>query len=155
MRLGRRVAFDVGSVRIGVAASDQHSILTTPLDHIKRTPESSRTCAEQVFRLENVVEVYVGLPINLNSSSTRSTEDALEFARELQALLSVDVRMVDERFSTKIASQSLRSSGMNTREQRGVIDSAAAAVILETALEYEKKTATAPGIKISEYAKES
>jgi RNase H-fold protein (predicted Holliday junction resolvase) len=46
----------------------------------------------------------------------------------------------------------LRTKGLDSREQRGVIDSAAAAVILEAALEHEKKTATAPGIKISEYA---
>jgi putative Holliday junction resolvase len=152
MRLGRRVALDVGSVRIGVAASDEHSILATPLAHIKRKPDGLASCVDQVLKLENVIEVYVGLPLNLDSRTTQSTDDAVEFARALQANLAIDVRMVDERFSTKIASQSLQSKGLDSREQRGVIDSAAAAVILEAALDHEKKTATAPGIKISEYA---
>jgi putative Holliday junction resolvase len=152
MRLGRRVALDVGSVRIGVAASDEHSILATPLAHIKRNPDGLASCLEQVLKLENVIEVYVGLPLNLDSRTTQSTDDAVEFARALQANLAIDVRLVDERFSTKIASQSLRTKGLDSREQRGVIDSAAAAVILEAALEHEKKTATAPGIKISDYA---
>jgi putative Holliday junction resolvase len=152
MRLGRRVALDVGSVRIGVAASDEHSILATPLAHIKRNPDGLASCLDQVLKLENVIEVYVGLPLNLDSRTTQSTDDAVEFARALQANLAIDVRLVDERFSTKIASQSLRTKGLDSREQRGVIDSAAAAVILEAALEHEKKTATAPGIKISEYA---
>jgi putative Holliday junction resolvase len=152
MRLGRRVALDVGSVRIGVAASDERSILATPLAYIKRNPDGLASCVDQVLKLENVIEVYVGLPLNLDSRTTQSTDDAVEFARALQAMLAIDVRMVDERFSTKIASQSLRTKGLDSREQRGVIDSAAAAVILEAALEHEKKTATAPGIKISEYA---
>jgi putative Holliday junction resolvase len=152
MRLGRRVALDVGSVRIGVAASDEQSILATPLAHIKRNPDGLASCLDQLLKLENVIEVYVGLPLNLDSRTTQSTDDAVEFARALQANLAIDVRLVDERFSTKIASQSLRSKGLDSREQRGVIDSAAAAVILEAALEHEKKTATAPGIKISEYA---
>jgi putative Holliday junction resolvase len=152
MRLGRRVALDVGSVRIGVAASDEHSILATPLAHIKRNPDGLASCLDLVLKLENVIEVYVGLPLNLDSRTTQSTDDAVEFARALQANLAIDVRLVDERFSTKIASQSLRTKGLDSREQRGVIDSAAAAVILEAALEHEKKTATAPGIKISEYA---
>jgi putative Holliday junction resolvase len=152
MRLGRRVALDVGSVRIGVAASDEHSILATPLAHIKRNPDGLASCLDLVLKIENVIEVYVGLPLNLDSRTTQSTDDAVEFARALQANLAIDVRLVDERFSTKIASQSLRTKGLDSREQRGVIDSAAAAVILEAALEHEKKTATAPGIKISEYA---
>ena len=155
MRLGRRVAFDVGSVRIGVAASDAHSILATPLTHIKRNPDGLAACANQVLQLDHVIEVYVGVPLNLTSSSTQSTGDAVEFARALQAMLAIDVRLIDERFSTKIASQSLRSKGLDSRGQRAVIDSAAAAVILEAALAHEKTTGTAPGIKISEYADES
>jgi putative Holliday junction resolvase len=108
-----------------------------------------------VLKLENVVEVYVGLPLNLDSRTTQSTDDAVEFARALHANRAIDVRLIDERFSTKIASQSLRSKGLDSRDQRAVIDSAAAAVILEAALAHEKTTATAPGIKISEYADES
>ena len=95
--------------------------------------------------------MYIGLPLNLQSKFTESTSDCLEFARAIQELVSIDVRLVDERFTTTLASDSLRAAGKNSKNQKEFIDSAAAAVILDTALEYEKATGLAAGIKVMDF----
>lgn len=151
MRFGRRVALDVGRARIGIAYSDEHAILSTPQPHILRSPSSSQLLANQLNGLENILEIYIGLPLNLKSKETESTSDCIGFARELQLLVKVDVLLIDERFSTKIASQIFHSLGISTKSQRTIIDSAAASVILESALDLEQSSGHQPGIAVSEY----
>lgn len=151
MRSGRRVALDVGKARIGVAISDFHSIISTPQPFIRRDAKNSIIAALEIIESNQAIEVYVGLPLNLQSKFTESTRDCLAFAKQLQDLSNVDVRMVDERFTTTLASDSLRAVGQNSKSQREFIDSAAAAIILEVALEHEKTTGSAAGKKVSDF----
>ena len=151
MRLGRRVALDVGKARIGVATSDQHSIISSPQPFIRRDGKNSVDAVLTIIDSTDAIEVYVGLPLNLQSKFTESTSDCLEFARAIQDLVSIDVRLVDERFTTTLASDSLRAAGKNSKSQKEFIDSAAAVVILDTALEYEKATGLAAGIKVMDF----
>jgi putative Holliday junction resolvase len=152
MQTGRRVALDVGKARIGFAVSDQHAILASPQQAEPRVEGSAIAVAARINELAGVVSIYVGLPVNLKAESTESTRDCVAFANELQSLTEIDVRLVDERFSTKIASQKLSTAGKNTRQQRQIIDSEAASVILESAIEFEKRTGKMPGISVSEYS---
>ena len=151
METGRRVALDVGKARIGFAISDTHSILASPQEAEPRTDASAATIVARIKQHSDVVAIYVGLPVNLKSLSTESTKDCVAFARELQQRLDIEVRLVDERFSTKIASQKLSTAGKNTKQQRQIIDSEAASVILESAIEFEKRTGQLPGSSVSEY----
>lgn len=151
MQTGRRVALDVGKARIGLAISDRHSILASPQEAEPRTETSAAKIVARIKQHSDVVAIYVGLPVNLKSLTTESTKDCVAFAREIQQLLDIEVRLVDERFSTKIASQKLSTAGKNTRQQREIIDSEAASVILESAIEFEKRTGQLPGSSVSEY----
>ena len=153
MRTGRRVAFDIGKARIGVAVSDFHAILASPRDHILRRESDADTITEliSVVQAEDPIEVYVGLPVNLKNESTASTEDAVSIAKQLSQVIAIPIRLVDERLSSKVASSSLQASGKDSRSQRSYIDSAAAAVILESALSAEKSSGNQPGIAIEEY----
>ena len=151
MQTGRRVALDVGKARIGFAVSDQHSILASPQQAEPRVEGSASAVAARIQELADVVSIYVGLPVNLKAKSTESTRDCVAFAIELQALVDIDVRLIDERFSTKIASQKLSTAGKNSKQQRQIIDSEAASVILESAIEFEKRTGDLPGTSVSEY----
>ncbi|MFM6977493.1 MAG: Holliday junction resolvase RuvX [Micrococcales bacterium] len=153
MRIGRRVAFDIGKARIGVAVSDAHGILASPRDFIPRNPDISETISAitNLIASEEPLEVYIGLPVNLKNQPTESTTDAIELARKLQGVISQTVRLIDERMTTRIASSAMASAGKSSRQQRGSIDSAAAAVILETALGFEKSTGQEPGITIGDY----
>ena len=153
MRIGRRIAFDVGSARIGVALSDPHGILASPREFLVRHPQlaDTITAMRTVIDNEDVIEVYVGLPTNLHNQSTLSTKDAIHVAKALAEAISQPVRLIDERMSTRIASGSMREAGKNSKQQRSSIDSAAACVILEEALQFERNNGTVAGTLISEY----
>jgi len=137
MQRGRRIAFDVGSARIGVAVCDPDGILATPLDRIDRTGDE----LERVKLLLNEYEpvaIYVGLPISLDAKFTQSTYESLYFAEDIETITTTRVRLVDERLSTKMAQANLHESGRNTRTSKAVIDSASAVEILERALDVLK-----------------
>ena len=153
MRFGRRVAIDVGTVRVGIAASDVHSILASGLVTIKRGADIETVVAEIVLEISEIapIEIYVGLPVSLSGNNTASTQDALAVARALQAKVDVDVRMLDERMTTMTAASALRSSNRDSKSGRAVIDQIAASVILEQALAFEKSQGISPGQLVSDF----
>lgn len=134
---GARFAIDVGTVRVGVAASDPEGRLAFPVGTVQRTPGAAAEVAALIAE-RPTVWVFVGLPRKLSGAEGSSAADARAFAAELAELTPVPIRLVDERFSTASASAAMRSAGRNSKKQRQVIDQAAAVVILETALDTEK-----------------
>ena len=97
------------------------------------------------------LEIYVGLPKHLSGAVGQSATKALNFANQLaKALSSVSVRMMDERLTTTSASARLSESGLNTREQKSMIDQVAAIELLEQALEFEKRNNQVPGKDLNE-----
>lgn len=152
MRRGRRIAIDVGKVRIGLAVSDLDAILASPLTTVSRNPDIEQTVDAIVAEISEYqpIEIYVGLPINLKGDPTASTEDAIHLAKQISSRVECDVRLIDERLSTVAAAQALRSSGRNTKSSRGVIDQVAATIILESAMDFERNFGKAPGRSIGE-----
>ena len=130
---GRRLGVDVGSVRIGVAVSDPDGILATPVETVRRDRSGKhlRRLAQLAADLE-AVEVIVGLPRTLADRTGPSARDAIELAEELaRRIAPTPVRLADERLTTVSAQRSLRAAGVSSREQRAVIDQAAAVAILQ------------------------
>ncbi|OBF07588.1 Holliday junction DNA helicase RuvA [Mycobacterium sp. ACS4054] len=142
---GRRLGIDVGSVRIGVACSDPDGILATPVETVRRDRSGKhvRRLAELVAEL-GAVEVVVGLPRTLADRTGPSAIDAIGLADELsQRIAPTPVRLADERLTTVSAQRSLRAAGVRAREQRAVIDQAAAVAILQSWLDQRRATLTA------------
>lgn len=137
MQRGRRIAFDVGTARIGVAVCDPDGILATPLGKIERNDDDIASALACISDNE-AVAIYVGLPLNLEGKWTRSTFDALYFAQELEEATHVRVRMIDERLSTRAAQANLHAAGRTVKSSKSIIDSASAIEILERALEILK-----------------
>jgi putative Holliday junction resolvase len=135
---GVRLGIDVGSVRVGVAASDPDGMLATPVAVLRRDAKRD-TDLDELVRLvaeREAVEVVVGLPRSLNGSEGRAALIAREYASVLaERVAPVSVRMVDERLSTVEASRGLRQAGIKAKEARQMIDAAAAVVILQHALD--------------------
>ena len=151
MRTGVRIGVDVGKARIGIARSDPHGMLATPVETVARAADGIADLgriAEIVAEL-GAFEAVVGLPLNMRGERTLSTDDAAEFADRLAARLAaenVTVRLVDERLSTVSAQGQLRQAGKKTKQSRSIIDQAAAVVILQHALDIERARGEAPGI---------
>jgi len=147
MRLGARIAVDVGKARIGLARSDPHGLIATPVETVPRDASGSADVRRilEVAAEADCVELVVGLPLALSGRATASTDDAEGFARRLADATDIPVRLVDERLSTVSAQSALRSSGRGSRKQRPVIDQVAAVIILQHALESERAAGSPPG----------
>lgn len=144
MRKGRRLGVDAGDARIGVAVCDPDGMLATPLETVQAGDAAldrlAALAAEHV-----VVELVVGLPRSLSGKEGPAAVKVRAWAAELAAAVApTPVRLVDERMSTLTAAGQLRQSGRKD-PKRSVIDQAAAAVILQTALDIERSSGRAPG----------
>ena len=139
MLRGRRIAFDYGDVRIGVAVSDPDSILCSPLTTLKAGDKRLDTNITQLLQEHEPVQIFVGRPALLSGNDGVASEKALAFAERIRNLTGVTVEMIDERMSTVSAARNLRDSGKSAKESKSSIDMAAAVAILEFALEIEKR----------------
>ena len=140
-----RLAVDPGSVRIGVARSDPSGALATPLTVVRRGRGDLDALAS-LAATEEAMEILVGLPRSLSGRDGPAAGAARQFAADLAVRVApLPVRLVDERFTTATAHGALRASGHDSRARRRNRRSAAAAVLLEAALESERRTGRAPG----------
>jgi len=142
---------DVGSARVGVAATDVTATLASPVTVLRRDARERRDLDElaELVRERAAVEVIVGLPRTLAGRESASTTDARDYAAALAARIApVPVRLLDERLTTVSATRQLRSAGRDTRAARPVVDAAAAVVLLETALDRERNTGAPAGEQV-------
>ncbi len=142
MARGRRLAFDYGDVRIGVAVSDPDSILATPVTTLTTR---SLDLWDRIFDLlgeYEPIQIFVGRPVHLAGQESESTTKAEKFAMELRERFDVEVELVDERLSTVSAQKMLKSAGVSSRDSKAAIDQMAAVQILDQVLEklaYQRK----------------
>ena len=135
--VGPRLGIDWGKARIGVAASNRGTTLAYPVETVQAGPNALRRIAELVAEYEPDI-VYVGLPLTLKGERSFSAQYVLERVAELGGVIGADnIRLVDERMSTSSASRNLGSAGRRIKQQRNVIDQAAAVEILQRALDLE------------------
>lgn len=134
------MALDVGDKRIGVALSDPSGWLASPLMAIKRTSsiEEDITSILALAKENSVEEIVVGIPRSLAGGSSLQTRATERFYRGLAARSAVPVRKWDERFSTVEAERKLKEVGVEPSRERGRVDAAAAAVILQSYLDRPK-----------------
>jgi putative Holliday junction resolvase len=149
VRRGVRLAIDVGSVRVGVARSDPDALLATPVATLPRGGSDLDDICALVTELD-VVEIVIGLPRSLSGRESHAATAAREYAHALvsrlhERRLTIDVRLVDERLSTVAAERAMREAGRNGRQQRAVVDQAAAVVILQHAMDAERVSGSPAG----------
>lgn len=137
MDKGVRLGIDVGTVRIGVAASDPDGVMAFPIATVARGPRAAHELVAMVAERE-AQWVFVGLPKHLSGAEGASASDARAFAQELAELVDIPVRLVDERLTTTSAARAMSSAGKSAKDQRASIDAAAAAVLLESALDIDR-----------------
>jgi putative Holliday junction resolvase len=135
-------------VRIGVAASDPEGLLASPVATVRRSGGDLAEIARLAHE-RDVIEIIVGLPTSLSGRAGQAADQARDFAAELASMVApIRVRLVDERFTTVIAHAALREGGRTSRERRTVIDQAAAALLLQGALDAERQTGSPAGVAV-------
>lgn len=139
MQRGRRIAFDYGDVRIGVATSDADSIICSPLTTLKSSDKSLLKSIAEIFLEIQPIQIFVGRPALLSGKDGVATEKAVAFADVLRGITEIEVILIDERLSTVSAARNLRESGKSAKDSKDSIDMAAAVGILEFAIDLEKR----------------
>ena len=139
MQRGRRIAFDYGDVRIGVATSDADSIICSPLTTLKSSDKSLLKSIAEIFFEIQPIQIFVGRPALLSGKDGAATDKAVAFADVLRGITEIEVIMIDERLSTVSAARNLREAGKSAKDSKDSIDMAAAVGILEFAIDLEKR----------------
>ena len=137
---GRVAAFDFGATRIGVAYCDSRRTLASPWGTIERSGDPGRDLEAMVNAVREVEAstVVVGLPLSLSGRPGPAAQTTLREADALRRALvplGIALETADERLTTVEAQRALRESGKTGRAARGVVDSAAAMVLLQAWLD--------------------
>jgi len=134
--MGRIAAIDYGLKRIGIALSDAGKKIAFPLD----TVEGGKGSIEHIKKafgdkLASIEEILVGFPLLLSGKEGEMAVAVRKFAAELEQSLGLPVRLIDERFSSKIADQSLSELQLNRKERSRMVDTTSAVMLLQAYLD--------------------
>lgn len=145
MRTGVRLAIDVGSVRIGVAACDAAATLSFGIETVPRGAGDIARLVELAHD-RGALEVVIGLPLRLDGTVGPAAQAVSDFARDLaEPLHPIPLRVVDERLTTVAAQRGLQGAGRTIRSSRSIIDEEAAVTLLNDALARERATGAPAG----------
>lgn len=135
------IAFDVGKARTGVAVSDATGFLASPLCVITRAvPQAIAEQAAAVAAEQGAKTAVFGLPLRTDGKEGETAEFAREVAAIFSQISQIEVVFSDERFSTVIAARNYNEAGKKgAQKRRQTIDAAAAAVILQSYLDHNKR----------------
>ena len=134
------LALDPGSKRIGVALSDPGGSFAFAQPAIEVRADGGHLAAVAGLTTERRVErVLVGLPLRLDGGEGPAARAAREFATAVERATGLPVELVDERFTTAQAQRELIGAGRRRRARRETVDSAAAALLLETWLAAQRE----------------
>ena len=121
---------DPGSARIGLALSDDLGCMAHPLKTLTATPESAAEIAAVAAEKGSRI-IIIGLPRNMNGTYGPAAKKSQTLAATMTPLTTAKVILWDERLTTAAATRRLQEAGRDSREQRGIIDQAAAVQILQ------------------------
>ena len=137
---GRLLAIDLGAKRVGVAVSDELGITVRPVTTLERHSWKKLLLSiiEQIEALE-ARGLVVGLPLNIDGSEGPAAAEARRIAAKFELSIKIPVYLQDERLTSEEAKSRLQD--IQKRERAGVIDSAAAAIILQDFIDRQSRSA--------------
>ena len=135
-REGRLAGIDFGTVRVGIAVCDAGQSIASPYENYHRRNERLdaayfRTLANE----ESIVGWVVGLPVHMSGDESQKSQEARRFGEWLRELTDLPVGYFDERFTTAMAREFLRDSGLSAKKRKAKLDQLAAQILLTSFLE--------------------
>ncbi|QSE97926.1 Holliday junction resolvase RuvX [Fulvivirga lutea] len=134
--MGRILSIDYGIKRVGLAVTDPLKMIASPLETIESNTASNYIKA--YCQREDVERIIIGMPKDLQNKDTHSTDAVRKFIIKLQKELdSIPITEVDERFTSKMAFQTMIDGGLKKkdRKNKGTIDKVSATIILQSYLD--------------------
>jgi putative Holliday junction resolvase len=130
------LAIDLGDVRLGLALSDETGRVAQPYGVLKR--EGRRLDLQRLARLAREIgvgRIVVGLPLRMDGTAGDQARRAQAFAERLRQITGLPVETWDERLSTAAATRSLLEANVGRTRRKGLVDQAAACLILQAYLD--------------------
>jgi putative holliday junction resolvase len=134
--LARFLAVDYGRKRIGLAIADPLGMIASPAGFITRR-EGKRPPITKILARAQELEArgfVLGLPLDGEGNETEWTAEVRSLGAEIAKRTGMPVRFLDERFTTAVALRTMKELGESTRGRKGDVDSLAATVLLQNAL---------------------
>ncbi len=128
----RYVAFDIGDKRIGVAISDPFNTYALPSEtYFRKGFKEDVSALVKIAKDKGATVIVCGLPVNFDGTAALQTEKTQRFIDALKDETQIPVVCEDERFTTKMAHETLISEGMRREKRKNYVDALAAANILD------------------------
>jgi putative Holliday junction resolvase len=130
--MSKILAIDYGKKRVGIAITDALQIIASGLTTVE-TPKIFEFL-QKLFVQEHIVKVLIGEPKQMNGQPSESAEMINAFVEKFKSNFpTIDVVRVDERFTSKMAQQSMLQSGLKKkqRQNKALVDEIAATILLQ------------------------
>lgn len=132
----RILALDHGTVRIGVAVSDELKMIAQPLEFIPAEPfDAFVTRLQQIIREKEVELILIGMPRNMDGSYGPAAQKVQEFVKALTPLVSAPIKTLDERLTSVQANRLLIEANVRRGQRKQKVDKMAAAILLQSYLD--------------------
>ena len=132
----RILALDYGTVRIGVAVSDELKMIATPLEYIPAEPFADFLARlKEILHDKEVELILIGMPRNMNGSYGPAALKVQEFVAVLNSAITVPIKLWDERLTSTQANRFLIEGGVRRDQRKQKVDRAAAAILLQSYLD--------------------
>ena len=132
----RILALDHGTVRIGVALSDELKMIATPLEFIPAEPAADvLTRLQNLVREKQVVTIIIGMPRNMDGSFGPAAEKVRAFIAALKEVIAIPIKTWDERLTSTQANKLLIAGGVRREKRKEKVDGMAAAILLQSYLD--------------------
>lgn len=132
------LGLDLGSKTLGVAVSDALGIIASPIGTFKidtNSLQDALNCVKILVREHNISKIVLGLPKNMNGSIGFQAEYCLEFKKMIEEELNIEVIMIDERLTSRMANQVMLKADMSRNKRKTNVDKLAATIILQAYLD--------------------
>ena len=132
----RILAIDHGSKRIGIAVSDELKMIAQPLEFIPAAPFPAFLARLNELINEKEVEmIIIGMPRNMDGSYGPAAQKVQDFVEALKSLVSVPVKLWDERLTSAQANRVLIQGNVRRDKRKEKVDAMAAAILLQSYLD--------------------
>ena len=133
----RCLGLDLGTKTLGLAMSDKTNFIASPYRVLRWDGEDYELLFKDldiIIKDNNITDLVLGLPKNMNNTLGFAAERSLKFKDALESRYNMEVHMIDERLSTMEATNYLLTADVSRKKRKQVVDGVAASIILDTYL---------------------
>ena len=135
-RVGPLLGIDLGEKRVGLSISDKTQSIASNYTTLEKKKFALFSHNLQlIIDKETICGIIIGFPLNMDGSEGPKCQSTRDFARNFSKIVDIPITFWDERLTTVAAEKSLLSADLSRKKRRLVIDSVAAVLILQNALD--------------------